>query len=67
LAWDDASIAISSFNWLSTVVVGTRARGAEIGILTFGPNVRKMLAEKLVFASNGLIDISMNVSDFKKA
>jgi hypothetical protein len=29
LAWDDDALAITSFNWLSTVVAGTRSRGAE--------------------------------------
>ncbi len=57
LAWDDGALAITSFNWLATVVVGTRSRGAEIGLLATGPGLRDMLAERLAVASDGSLDL----------
>jgi hypothetical protein len=57
LTWDDEALAVTSFNWLSTVVDGTRVRGAEIGVLSTGPNLRAVLAAKLKQASVGTIDI----------
>ncbi|WP_354064206.1 phospholipase D-like domain-containing protein [Bradyrhizobium sp. RT6a] len=48
LSFDDDAIAVTSFNWMSTVVSGTRARGAEIGILVEGEGVAKLLRTKLV-------------------
>jgi hypothetical protein len=47
LVWDEEALAVTSFNWLSTVVEGTRNRGAELGLLALGPDLRKMLEQKL--------------------
>lgn len=47
LSFDDDAVAITSFNWMSTVVSGSRARGAEIGILIEGGGVAKVLRAKL--------------------
>ncbi|HYH70084.1 MAG TPA: phosphatidylserine synthase [Methyloceanibacter sp.] len=47
LLWDDRSLAVSSFNWLSTAVDGTRSRGAEFGLLIEGDGLRSALVEKL--------------------
>lgn len=57
LAWDDLGVAISSFNWLSTSVRGTRARGAELGVLVRDTGVREALASKIDKASKGKIVI----------
>jgi hypothetical protein len=57
LAWDDEALAITSFNWLSTVVDGTRTRGAEIGILSLGQNLREIIASKLKASSKGALEI----------
>jgi hypothetical protein len=56
LAWDDCAIGVTSFNWLSTVTEGTRARGAELGILVEAPGVRAILADKLAFITGGALD-----------
>jgi hypothetical protein len=45
--WDDDALAITSFNWLSTVVDGTRARGAEIGLSVSGKDIRQRFEAKL--------------------
>jgi hypothetical protein len=45
LLWDDESLAVTSFNWLSTAVDGTRTRGAEFGVLIEGPALRSLLVE----------------------
>jgi hypothetical protein len=57
LAWDKEALAITSFNWLSTVVDGTRARGAEIGILSLGQNLREILGSKLKASSKDALTI----------
>lgn len=57
LTWDDDALAVTSFNWLSTVVDGTRTRGAEIGILSFGKNLREIISSKLRSSSKGTLDI----------
>ena len=46
LLWDDDSLALTSFNWLSTVT-GTRSRGAELGLLVQGPEVASNFRLKL--------------------
>jgi hypothetical protein len=43
MLWDEEGAAISSFNWLATVVDGGRARGAELGVMLSGPNLRDYL------------------------
>jgi phosphatidylserine/phosphatidylglycerophosphate/cardiolipin synthase-like enzyme len=55
--WDEAALAISSFNWMSTVVLGTRARGAELGVLALGPGLHAILSKKLENASGGEVKI----------
>jgi hypothetical protein len=57
LAWDEEAIAITSFNWLATVA-GTRARGAELGVLIFGPGLRTILTRKMAEVSSGEIDLA---------
>lgn len=57
LTWDDDALAVTSFNWLSTVVDGTRTRGAEIGILSLGKNLREIISSKLRSSSKGTLDI----------
>lgn len=57
LAWDNEALAVTSFNWLSTVVDGTRARGAEIGVLSLGRGLREILATKLKLSSQGVLEI----------
>ncbi|WP_051903747.1 phospholipase D-like domain-containing protein [Neorhizobium vignae] len=47
LAWDSDAVAITSFNWLSTVVDGSRAKGAELGVLVNGAGVAELLLTKL--------------------
>jgi hypothetical protein len=47
LLWDDESFAATSFNWLSTAVDGTRARGAEFGLLVEGAQLKQKFAERL--------------------
>jgi hypothetical protein len=61
LAWDSDALAVTSFNWLSTVVDGTRIRGAEIGILSLGQNLRGIIADKLNVCSNGALEIAFDV------
>ena len=58
LAWDDNTLVVTSFNWLSTSVANTRARGAELGIMISGPDMRDILSKKLIVASKGSIDIA---------
>jgi hypothetical protein len=55
LLWDNEALAFTSFNWLSTVVDGTRVRGAEIGILACGPNLRSMFENKQPVLPRGLV------------
>jgi hypothetical protein len=57
LAWDNEALAITSFNRLSTVVDVTRTRGAEIGILPLGQNLREIIASKLKAPSKGALEI----------
>jgi hypothetical protein len=52
LFWDSDTLAITSFNWMSTVVAGTRARGAEIGVVIRGLSIRGLFEEKLRQAMN---------------
>jgi phosphatidylserine/phosphatidylglycerophosphate/cardiolipin synthase-like enzyme len=47
LLWDTDAVAMTSFNWLSTVVDGTRVRGNELGVLVRGPELRSILSAKL--------------------
>lgn len=47
LIWDDESLAVTSFNWLSTAVDGARARGAEFGLLVEGAELRQKFIERL--------------------
>lgn len=55
LSWDSDAIAVTSFNWMSTVVDGARARGAELGILIEGSGVAISLSKKMKEASNGRV------------
>lgn len=48
LSFDNDAIAVTSFNWMSTVVTGSKARGAELGVLIEGPGIAKILREKLI-------------------
>jgi phosphatidylserine/phosphatidylglycerophosphate/cardiolipin synthase-like enzyme len=43
----DDILAVSSFNWLSTSVEGTRTRSAELGLLIRGNGLASVLYEKL--------------------
>lgn len=56
LFWDDYGLVISSFNWLATVVAGTRARGAEIGLLVQGDGVRSFFEEKWMAATRASVN-----------
>jgi len=56
LTWDDNAVAISSFNWLATVV-GTRARGAELGVLARGPKLPEVLQKKFEQSSSGIMKV----------
>lgn len=47
LLWDGRDLVVTSFNWFSTVVEGTRSRVAEIGIYVSGLQLREMLEGKL--------------------
>jgi hypothetical protein len=47
LMWDAGAFAMTSFNWLSTVVDGTRIRGSELGVLVRGPGLRPILLDKV--------------------
>lgn len=42
LAWDEGDLVITSFNWLSTVVDGSRQTGAEIGVWASGPSLKDL-------------------------
>lgn len=55
LFWDEERLAITSFNWLSTVPEGARVRGAELGVLIEGPALRSIFSEKMKSASNGSV------------
>jgi len=57
LFWDQTDLVVSSFNWMSTVVQGARAKGAELGVLIHGPGLNAILTEKLAAASAGAITI----------
>ncbi|WP_262299008.1 phospholipase D-like domain-containing protein [Microvirga sesbaniae] len=57
LLWDEQAMAITSFNWMSTVVQGGRTKGAELGLLVEGPELRTIFAEKLALSSGGKVDI----------
>jgi PLD-like domain len=57
LSWDTDAIAVTSFNWMSTVVDGARARGAELGILVEGSGVAVRLSEKMREASEGRVNL----------
>lgn len=58
LLWDEDSLAVSSFNWLSTVADGTRVSGAELGVFISGPSLRQCFAEQMLAASAGRIDLA---------
>lgn len=51
LIWDDDAAAVTSFNWMSTVVSGARARGAEFGLLIEGPGIANVLRKKFEVVS----------------
>jgi hypothetical protein len=53
LSWDEESLAITSFNWLATVVDGSRARGAEFGLLIEGDGMTKIFMEKMLKSMQG--------------
>jgi hypothetical protein len=55
ISWDADAIAVTSFNWMSTVVDGARARGAELGILVEGSDVAIRLSDKVKEASEGRV------------
>jgi hypothetical protein len=55
LLWDDDALGASSFNWLSTTADGTRARGAELGLLLRGAGVARLFRHALLDASTGAI------------
>lgn len=57
LTWDDSALAITSFNWMSTVVDGGRARGSEIGLLAEGPGLGIIFARQLKRVTNGAVEI----------
>ena len=61
LLWDTDAAAMTSFNWLSTVVDGTRIRGNELGVLVRGPELRSILCAKfpLLFGFDGPLDGQM--------
>ena len=46
LLWDADALALTSFNWLSTVVDGARIRGNELGVLVRGPELRSIMSSK---------------------
>jgi hypothetical protein len=54
LLWNDDALAITSFNWLSTVVDGTRQRGSEVGVLIRGPSLRSWLSADLLMSTIGI-------------
>jgi hypothetical protein len=51
LYWDRSALAVTSFNWMSTIVDGGRSRGAEIGIMIEGPEVCQILVDKLAIVA----------------
>jgi hypothetical protein len=67
MTWDTDALAVTSFNWMSTVVDGTRARGAEFGLLVEGDRIALILAEKMHSITSGRVDLAqLPVSEFKK-
>ena len=62
LLWDNDALALTSFNWLSTVVDGTRVRGAEIGILATGPNMRTLFEGKPQILEQRLVGVEIQSS-----
>jgi len=54
LLWDESALAITSFNWLSTVVDGSRLRGNEVGVLIRGPGLRSWLAANAEMSNLGI-------------
>ncbi|MGX1258328.1 phosphatidylserine synthase [Sinorhizobium fredii] len=46
LMWDENDVVVSSFNWLSTVVDGSRQTGAEVGVWVAGHSLTKLFLEK---------------------
>ena len=57
LLWDQEALAVTSFNWMSTVVDGARAKSAELGVLIEGPGLGLEFARKLLEGSGGAIGI----------
>jgi len=53
LLWDDGGLAITSFNWLSTVTDASRSRGAELGILVEGSGAASAFKEKIGISELG--------------
>lgn len=43
----EQSAVITSFNWMSTALDGTRSRNAEFGLKVVGPRIGLMIADKL--------------------
>jgi len=56
LAWDSCNLVVTSFNWMATSLDGKRSRGAEMGALIEGPDLRDMLTAKL--ASPAFADLA---------
>jgi hypothetical protein len=57
LLWDKNNLAVTSFNWMAAIVDGARPRGAEIGILLRGSDLRAMLDRKFSLAPAGAISL----------
>jgi phosphatidylserine/phosphatidylglycerophosphate/cardiolipin synthase-like enzyme len=51
----DDEFTVSSFNWLSTALDGTRSRNAEFGLLVAGKHVARLLRKRL--GEHGLRDV----------
>lgn len=47
MAWDRTNLVITSFNWMATSVDGKGSKGAEMGALIEGPDIRFLLTTKL--------------------
>ena len=62
LVWDDENVAVTSFNWLSTVAAGSRVRGAELGVLIEGPGLRGALSDKMSSVTDG----SLSLTEFQR-
>ncbi|MBY5502347.1 phosphatidylserine synthase [Rhizobium leguminosarum] len=63
MGWDDDNLVISSFNWMATALHSGRSRGAEIGALIQGPEIRQMLVHKLQKLNETEMDQTSVVSE----